>query len=226
VRPTLVVRSVCGLVLSVVLASPAAASLRHRLHAALAGFDGRGTAVLAVDLRSGQAVYARNANASLFPASNEKLVLTYAALVALGPSFRTRTEVLGEGRADGAIWRGNLVLRGYGDPTLDRAGLADLARRVRATGIRRATGSLVADESWFDARRSAPGWKAGFVPDEARPLSALAVPGVDGAAGVAHVFRSALARAGVRVLGSAKVAAPAAGRSPCAGHRRWRRSSA
>ena len=154
----------------------------RRLHAALAGFDGSGTGVLAVDLASGRAVYAHNANASLLPASNQKLALTYAALVVLGPSFRMRTEVLGEGHLDdGTTWRGNLILKGYGDPTLDRAGLAELARRLRASGVRRVTGSLVADESWFDVRRGGPGWKASFVPVESRPLSALTVAGAAGA---------------------------------------------
>ena len=202
-------RIACGLALAalVVPASAGASSLRARLHAALAGFDGRGTGALAVDLTTGRVVYAHNANASLLPASNEKLALTYAALVALGPSFRMRTEVLGEGRLqDGTVWRGNLILKGYGDPTLDRAGLADLARRLRATGIRRVTGSLVADESWFDARRSGPGWKPSFVPEESLPLSALTVRGADGALGTARLFRKALARAGVRVAGGTKVA--------------------
>jgi D-alanyl-D-alanine carboxypeptidase/D-alanyl-D-alanine-endopeptidase (penicillin-binding protein 4) len=184
----------------------AATRLRAQLHAALASFDGRGTGVLAVDLASGRVVYAHNANASLLPASNEKLAITYAALVALGPAFRMRTEVLGEGHlVDGRTWHGNLVLRGYGDPTLDRAGLADLARRLRATGVRRVTGGLVADESWFDHRRSSPGWEPGFVPNESRPLSALTVPGADGAKGVAGLFRKALTRAGVRVRGATKV---------------------
>jgi D-alanyl-D-alanine carboxypeptidase/D-alanyl-D-alanine-endopeptidase (penicillin-binding protein 4) len=202
-------RLACMLAVALVLspAAGAAPSLRAQLHAALSGFDGRTTGALAVDLGSGRVVYAHNANTSLEPASNQKLVLTYAALVALGPSFRMRTEILGEGRlVDGTTWHGSLILRGYGDPTLDREGLADLARRLRATGIRRVTGSLVADESWFDRRRSGPGWKPSFVPEEARPLSALTVPGARGAAGAAALFRTALARAGVRVRGGTKVA--------------------
>jgi D-alanyl-D-alanine carboxypeptidase/D-alanyl-D-alanine-endopeptidase (penicillin-binding protein 4) len=182
-----------------------AASLRARLHAALAGFDGRGTAVLAVDLDAGKVVYAHNADAALLPASTEKLVVTYAALQTLGPAFRMQTSVLGEGALQpGGVWRGNLVLRGGGDPTLDRAGLARLAHDVRAAGIRRVTGTLVADESWFDARRGGPGWKAGFVPEESQALSALAVAGVSDASGTTALFREALVQAGVRVTGSTK----------------------
>ena len=162
--------------------------------------------MLAVDLASGRAVYAHHANASLLPASNQKLALTYAALVVLGPSFRMRTEVLGEGRFDGAAWRGNLILKGYGDPTLDRAGLVELAQRLRASGVRRVTGSLVADESWFDVQRGGPGWKTSFIPVESRPLSALTVAGAAGALGTARLFRKALTRAGIRVQRGTKVA--------------------
>lgn len=208
-RPTAVVRIACALALAALMlpALAGAASLRARLHAALAGYHGPGTGALAVDLETGRVVYAQNANVSLLPASNQKLALTYAALVVLGPAFRLRTEVLGEGRlADPATWRGNLILKGFGDPTLDRAGLAQLARRLRATGIRRVTGSLVADESWFDSRRGGPGWKASFVPFESDPLSALSVPGVPSALGTAKLFRVALAGAGIRVAGGTKIA--------------------
>jgi D-alanyl-D-alanine carboxypeptidase/D-alanyl-D-alanine-endopeptidase (penicillin-binding protein 4) len=190
------------------LAQPAgAASLRARLHAALSGFTGPGTAALAVDLGTGRVVYAHNVQTALLPASNEKLVVTYAALEALGPAFRMQTSVLGEGRLGAAgIWTGNLVLKGGGDPTLDRAALARLAEDVRAAGVRRVTGSLVADESWFDSRRSGPAWKAGFVPFESQALSALSIEGVADAAGTVRLFREALARAGVRVAGGTKIA--------------------
>jgi D-alanyl-D-alanine carboxypeptidase/D-alanyl-D-alanine-endopeptidase (penicillin-binding protein 4) len=189
-----------------ILAQPAgAATLRARLNAALSGFTGAGTAALAVDLATGKVVYAHRAASALLPASNEKLVVTYAALEALGPAFRMQTSVLGEGRlGHGGTWAGNLVLKGGGDPTLDRPALARLAADVRAAGVRRVTGSLVADESWFDARRSGPGWKAGFVPFESQALSALAIAGVDGSQGTTALFRAALAQAGVRVDGPTK----------------------
>jgi D-alanyl-D-alanine carboxypeptidase/D-alanyl-D-alanine-endopeptidase (penicillin-binding protein 4) len=198
---------VAVLIAAVVAPTADAAGLRGRLRAALAGFTGTGTAALAVDLQTGRVVYAHRAETALLPASNEKLVVTYAALKALGPSFRMETSVLGEGRlGPGGVWAGSLVLKGGGDPTLDRAGLAQLAADVRSAGIRRVTGNLVADESWFDARRSGPGWKAGFVPFESQALSALAIAGLDGAAGTASLFRDALRRAGVRVTGRTKLA--------------------
>ena len=186
------------------VAMPAHASLRADLHRALSGFHGHGTSALAVDLTTGKAVYSHNANASRIPASNQKLALTYAALVVLGPGYRLRTAVLGEGRLqDGVVWKGNLILRGHGDPTLDRAGLLALARELRAGGIRRVTGDLIADESWFDSRRSGPGWKGYFVSAYSSPLSALSVGG-SSALETAKLFREALRKAGVRVEGRTK----------------------
>src|SRR5207247_2620631 len=69
----------------------------------------------------------------------------------------------------------------------------------------------VGDESWFDSRRTAAGWKATFYVNESPPLSALIVDrGVVGgstsaepALAAAQLFRSALVRAGVRVPGGA-----------------------
>src|SRR5207237_8299388 len=97
-----------------------------------------------------EAVYSRDATLSVLPASNEKLAVTYAALTALGPAFRIETDVLGEGTQAGTTWRGDLVLKGYGDPTLSSADLTDLARQVRAAGITRVTGGEPGDESALD----------------------------------------------------------------------------
>ena len=73
------------------------------------------------------------------------------------------------------MWRGALVLKGGGDPTLSHYGLRALAAKVRAAGVRTVTGGIVADESWFDTRRTVAGWKPSFYLDESPPLSALVV---------------------------------------------------
>jgi D-alanyl-D-alanine carboxypeptidase/D-alanyl-D-alanine-endopeptidase (penicillin-binding protein 4) len=168
-----------------------------------------GAAAIAVDLAAGRAVFARNASLPLAPASTEKLPVTYAALVLLGATFRIQTEVLGEGEQVGDVWRGDIVLQGHGDPMLTRARLGALAAELRAGGIRRITGSIVGDESWFDARRTAPGWKASYYIGESPPLSALVVDrarydgrvSADPALAAALLFRGALRRAGIRVGG-------------------------
>jgi serine-type D-Ala-D-Ala carboxypeptidase/endopeptidase (penicillin-binding protein 4) len=133
------------------------------------------SAALAVDLATGDPVYSQNDALPLAPASNEKLAVTYAVLVELGPEFRVETAVFGDGERVGRTWDGDLVLKGYGDPTLTSGGLARLAAQLRGQGIRRVTGKVVGDETFFDTHRVAPGWKPGFYMDESPPLSALSV---------------------------------------------------
>jgi len=195
-------------------AGPAAASLGGRLAAVLAasGLDRSRSAAVALDLETGKTVFALNPWLSLAPASNEKLAITFAALEALGPAYRIETDVLGRGELEGATWRGDLYLRGRGDPTLTRDGLATLAAQLRDAGIRRVSGSIVGDESFFDSRRTALGWKPDFYVNESPPLSALAVERSDSsepAAEAAVAFRDALRARGIAVAGSVRL-----GRSP------------
>jgi len=158
-------------------------------------------------------LYTQNSTRSLGPASNEKLPLTYAALVKLGPTFRFATDVLGAGEQDGTTWLGSLILKGNGDPTLTSGDLRVLAAKVRAAGIRRVTGGIVGDESWFDSRRTVAGWKPSFYISESPPLSALVVDRarVGGyitrspALAAATIFRDALRAAGVTVEGPARL---------------------
>ena len=176
------------------------------------------TGAVVYDLQTGQVVFALHAERSLHPASNEKLGTTYAALTALGPSFRIETDVLGDGTQDGATWQGDVVLKGYGDPTLSAADLRSLAHQVARDGITRINGRVIGDESWFDTRRVGAGWKREFYLHESPALSALIVDrGWDGreetepALYAAQLFRRYLVEAGVSVRGPAQTGVAAAG---------------
>jgi D-alanyl-D-alanine carboxypeptidase/D-alanyl-D-alanine-endopeptidase (penicillin-binding protein 4) len=203
---------------AMLLASPAGAgssSLATRLAATLAvpHVSQKRTAALVVDLETGLTVFSKHETRSLAPASNEKLGVTYAALAALGPQFRIETDVLGRGEQDGSVWRGSLLLVGRGDPTLSSRGLATLARQIRAAGVRRVTGAVFGDESFFDSRRTAPGWKSWYYVSQCPPLSALTVDRAryggrtsrNPALSAALLFRTALRRAGVAVGGGTGV---------------------
>jgi serine-type D-Ala-D-Ala carboxypeptidase/endopeptidase (penicillin-binding protein 4) len=171
------------------------------------------SAAIALDLGTGETVYAQNPARGLAPASNEKLPLTYAALSTLGPSFRIETDVLGEGELDGSTFNGTLVLRGGGDPTLSTAGLRSLASQVRAYGIRRVVGGIVGDESYFDKRRTVAGWKPSYYIEESPPLSALVVNRArvgryvtaSPALAAARAFHTALGAAGIAVAGPVRL---------------------
>ena len=169
------------------------------------------TGAIVFDLQTGSTLFAHNPRLALRPASNEKLATTYAALSALGPSFRIETDVLGEGQQTGTTWQGNLVLKGYGDPALSFAQVNSLARQVAAAGIRHVAGRILGDESWFDTRRTGLGWKREFYLHESPALSALVVNrGWTGryetgrpALMAAQILRRDLRRAGVTVHGGA-----------------------
>ena len=172
------------------------------------------SAAVALDLASGTVLFEQNPGRSLAPASNEKLPLTYAALMQLGPTYRIETDVLGEGQQDGTQWTGTLVLKGNGDPTLSRADLRGLAAQVKALGIRSVTGGVSGDESAYDARRIVAGWKPSFYIDESPPLSALVVDRAHvgrvvtrtPALAAAAAFRDALRKTGIAVAGPVRTA--------------------
>jgi D-alanyl-D-alanine carboxypeptidase len=83
--------------------------------------------------------------------------------------------VFSPGHQDGSTWRGNVYLKGFGDPTLTSLQLERLAVQLKQQGISRIAGRILGDESWFDGERTAPGWKPEFFLDESPPLSALSV---------------------------------------------------
>jgi D-alanyl-D-alanine carboxypeptidase/D-alanyl-D-alanine-endopeptidase (penicillin-binding protein 4) len=213
---------VAAAVAAAALAGPAAGqTLRERLDDALSvsGVSRAQTGAFALDLASGRVVYGLHRSRSLRPASNEKLGVALAALDRLGPGHRIRTEVLGVGSRAGSTWRGRLVLKGRGDPTLTTSDLRRLAARLRDDGIRRVSGRILGDESTFDTRRTASGWKPSYYKEESPPLSALVVDRarvhgrtVDNPArAAAKAFRAALIGAGISVGGKAKAGTAAKG---------------
>jgi D-alanyl-D-alanine carboxypeptidase/D-alanyl-D-alanine-endopeptidase (penicillin-binding protein 4) len=167
------------------------------------------SAAVAVDLATGRTLFARNPSRALIPASNQKLAVAYAALAVLGPAHRIETAVYGEGALVGPTWRGDLVLKGFGDPTLRRGDLVDLARQLHAAGIRRVAGGIETDESYFDSRRTGPAWKSYYYLNESPPLSALTVDRArfrgwltrNPARAAGTQFRYALRSTGIAVVG-------------------------
>jgi D-alanyl-D-alanine carboxypeptidase/D-alanyl-D-alanine-endopeptidase (penicillin-binding protein 4) len=114
-------------------------------------------AVYATDLATGQDLFAHDADSGLEIASNTKLLTSIAALGTLGGGFRWRTAVYADDIDDatGKV-KGNLYLRGRGDPTLSVGDLKQLVADVAARGIRSIDGDLVVDATYFDADTEPP----------------------------------------------------------------------
>jgi len=108
------------------------------------------------------------ADRSLRPASNLKLVTTAAALTLLGPDWSFRTRFTSAAALEQGELRGDLVVRAGGDPLLDleaagevEALLAPALDALQAAGLRRIGGALVLDEGSFEAPAPGPSWPSG-----------------------------------------------------------------
>ncbi|SHG97086.1 D-alanyl-D-alanine carboxypeptidase / D-alanyl-D-alanine-endopeptidase (penicillin-binding protein 4) [Jatrophihabitans endophyticus] len=170
---------------------PAADPLRARLTAILGDsrLDGASAALTVRDLDSDETLFRSFGSTRLLPASNTKLLTSAAALDVLGPDHRFVTDVLATGARRGGTLRGDLYLRGTGDPTIMAADYDRLAADVARSGVRSVTGRLVADDSWFDATPLAPFWSWDDEPYHySAQTSALTVaPNTDGDAGTVLV---------------------------------------
>ncbi|MEM6995588.1 MAG: D-alanyl-D-alanine carboxypeptidase/D-alanyl-D-alanine-endopeptidase, partial [Myxococcota bacterium] len=112
-----------------------------------------------LDLQTGKVLYERGASQPLNPASNVKLVTTASALSLLGPEHRYTTSLyMGDDARDGTTIKGNLYLKGRGDPNLVTGDLYEMAKRLRAQGIKKIGGAVVVDASAFDADGLPPGF--------------------------------------------------------------------
>ncbi|WP_438024368.1 D-alanyl-D-alanine carboxypeptidase/D-alanyl-D-alanine endopeptidase [Sorangium sp. So ce233] len=134
--------------------------------------------VLAIDVASGATLAAFDERGLYNPASNAKLFTAAAALRLLGPSYRYLTGLYGEA-SNGAV--AELVLRGSGDPSLRTRDLWEMARDLRASGVRKVA-AIAVDQGYFDARYVPPAfeqqpeeWAAFRAPVAAASLNANAV---------------------------------------------------
>ena len=120
-------------------------------------------------VNNGEAIIDYNSRISLAPASSLKIVTTGIALVKLGPGFKFSTQLYYSGNINrkGTL-NGNLIIVGGGDPTLGSEmvpgslGLDSLMQTwieaIRAAGIQRINGAVVADVALFEEQAVPDYW--------------------------------------------------------------------
>ncbi|HTO05742.1 MAG TPA: D-alanyl-D-alanine carboxypeptidase, partial [Myxococcota bacterium] len=137
------------------------ASLSQSLDAFLRtpALRGARVGVVVEDLATGERLAAHLPDADLVPASNQKLLISAAALERWGPAHRFETPVLVEGELADGVLDGTLWIVGQGDPSLVSETLWKLAEEVRLAGIREIKGGIGVDASRFDALRFHPDWE-------------------------------------------------------------------
>ncbi|MGR8009106.1 D-alanyl-D-alanine carboxypeptidase/D-alanyl-D-alanine endopeptidase [Streptomyces hypolithicus] len=122
--------------------------------------DGGAASVVVADAATGKTLYQRAGADRLMPASNTKLPTSVAAMALLGPDYRYRTDALSTGSRKGSVLRGDLYLRGTGDPTTLAEDYERLAATVAQSGVKKVTGRLIADDTRFDTQRLGRSWAA------------------------------------------------------------------
>ena len=83
------------------------------------------------------------------PASTMKLLTTYAGLELLGPAHTWKTEAWLDGKLEGGMLQGDLILKGYGDPKFTIEQFWLWLRELRGRGLREIHGNVILDRSAF-----------------------------------------------------------------------------
>lgn len=181
---------------------------------------------LIVDIE-GKRIVGINEDLPLLPASNMKLVVAMVALDVLTPEFVFTTSLVGN--VNGDVVDGDAYLIGGGDPllvtgnypstepypTFNFTRLENLFDALRLQGITQIRGSIVGDESRYDAERFSPSLGLGIRGTEVGPLGALMVnDGVitgnpikpdNPALGAVSEITNLLQNSGITVTGAPKV---------------------
>jgi serine-type D-Ala-D-Ala carboxypeptidase/endopeptidase (penicillin-binding protein 4) len=112
---------------------------------------------LVQDVHGARPILALNPTVPRNPASSIKLLTTFVALDALGPTYTWPTEVYALGPRANGVLRGDLLLKGYGDPYLVEENLWKLLGELRRTGLKDIKGDLLLDDSYFAPPAIDPG---------------------------------------------------------------------
>lgn len=92
---------------------------------------------------------AHNASVARTPASVIKVLSTYAALLKLGFDYKIPTKVYTIGNFRQGVLYGDLIIKGFGDPTLKSKDLDDIVLAIKNRGITSITGNIIIDRSYF-----------------------------------------------------------------------------
>lgn len=122
--------------------------------------------LMAYSIDRHQTLFAINPEKPSTPASNNKVFSSVWALTLLGPEYRFPTDLLASGPIENGVVKGDLYLRGSGDPGFgypeyDRdvlKSLREMANGLKARGVTSVAGDVVGDATIDDGRHHGPDW--------------------------------------------------------------------
>jgi D-alanyl-D-alanine carboxypeptidase/D-alanyl-D-alanine-endopeptidase (penicillin-binding protein 4) len=139
--------------------------------------SGTRTALMIYNPLTEDTIISINASESMIPASNTKLFTTAVALELMGGDYLLSTRIMADDSdfSDGII-EGNIYIKGFGNPTFESDDLDSLVNELYRSGLRKITGDVVGDDTYFDNVYSRDDW----INDERAnvnlpPISALVI---------------------------------------------------
>lgn len=118
--------------------------------------------VLVQNLNTGEVIDSYRPDHVVPPASVMKLLTTAAALEMLGPNYRFATTLEYSAPIEDGVLQGDLYIHGTCDPSLGWKGqigfLTKWVNAVKAAGIKKIDGAVVADMTLLDGDAQNPGW--------------------------------------------------------------------
>lgn len=94
--------------------------------------------------------FEKNPDHYLTPASTTKLFPTFAAFALLGADHMISTKVFTNAPIEDGIVKGDIYLKGFGDPTLTEPDIKELVSAIAKKGITAIEGNVYADATFFD----------------------------------------------------------------------------
>ena len=118
--------------------------------------------VLVQNMTTGEVIDEYRSDKVVPPASVMKLLTTAACLETMGPGFRFPTVLEYTGSIENGVLYGDLYVHGGCDPSLGWQGktafFTQWIKAVRAAGIKRIEGAIIADMTMLDGEAQNPGW--------------------------------------------------------------------
>jgi D-alanyl-D-alanine carboxypeptidase/D-alanyl-D-alanine-endopeptidase (penicillin-binding protein 4) len=121
-----------------------------------------------LDANTGEQVFAVNPDMGLAPGSTMKAITSITALNVLGKDYKFKTTFSYRGTIDASgTLTGDIIIRGYGDPTLgswrweatkEQTILTQMVTALKTAGIKRVNGRVIGDDSYYGSQSIPDGW--------------------------------------------------------------------
>ncbi|WP_243299311.1 D-alanyl-D-alanine carboxypeptidase/D-alanyl-D-alanine endopeptidase [Bacillus litorisediminis] len=130
-------------------------------------FKGLIKGALIYSTKNKEVLYARQPQSLLTPGASVKLLTAASALDHLGQNYRFKTELYTTGTITDGVLNGDVIVKGYGDPTLASSTkqqflngptLEGMAQDLKKLGIHLVKGNIIVDRSFFTNDVYPPGW--------------------------------------------------------------------